>query len=363
MQAKPRRKRRRRWLLGILVGVIVLAVVAALSSRQGQEEPPVGGGSPVQPVPPGSRLILTDYFYWYDATTGAHLQESGGLRYHIPPNPVPSWRNVEWHKKELADIESAGIDVALAVYWGFDRPQDEWSWKGLPVLAQAWDARQAAGKRPPRIGMFFDTTIVEWRDLTTTAGKEWFYANIRDFFSRIPRRQWEVVQGRPIIFLFTTDWTTAVNQSTFDYVYERFQKDFQIRPYMVRESSWDYPILRWQNGKRIYDKEHPIQTENSYAWGAAIRDFALAAGDGVAAVGPGYDDRRSPGRDTVRDREDGAFYRRNFQGAIKSGLPLLHIETWNEMHEGSGISETVEYGRKYIDLTRELAAVFHKAGQ
>jgi hypothetical protein len=31
------------------------------------------------------------------------------------------------------------------------------------------------------------------------------------------------------------------------------------------------------------------------------------------------------------------------------------------MHEGSGVSETVEYGRKYIDLTRELAGAFHAA--
>jgi hypothetical protein len=33
---------------------------------------------------------------------------------------------------------------------------------------------------------------------------------------------------------------------------------------------------------------------------------------------------------------------------------MLAIETWNEFHEASGIAETKEYGRQYIDLTRQL---------
>ena len=32
----------------------------------------------------------------------------------------------------------------------------------------------------------------------------------------------------------------------------------------------------------------------------------------------------------------------------------MAIETWNEIHEASAIAETVEYGRRYIDLTRSI---------
>jgi hypothetical protein len=38
---------------------------------------------------------------------------------------------------------------------------------------------------------------------------------------------------------------------------------------------------------------------------------------------------------------------------------LVHIETWNELHEGSEICETRECGRRYIELTRRYADAFH----
>ena len=309
-------------------------------------------------LPPEQRLIFTYYFYWYDATTGAHLQEGSGLNQHPEPDPVPSWRNVEWHEKQLSDMTWAGIDIALPVYWGFQNPEDAWSYEGLEVLAKAWRQLEADGANPPKIGMFFDTTIVDGRDLTTDGGKAFFYANFRDFFLRIPRQAWGLVLGRPVVFLFTSDFTGAMNQATFDYVYDEFQAEFGVRPYIVREVSWDYPILRWESGERVRDYQHPIETENSYLWAAAI--FGFVDRGGAATVGPGYDDRGVPGRQgRVTDREGSEFYRRNFEAAIASGKPLLAIETWNEFHEGSGIAETVEYGRQYLELTRHLSAEFH----
>ncbi|HEX2036597.1 MAG TPA: hypothetical protein VHS99_20635, partial [Chloroflexota bacterium] len=151
----------------------------------------------------------------------------------------------------------------------------------------------------------------------------------------------------------------AMDQTTFDFVYERFAADFGVRPYLVREVSWDYPILRWERGQRVWDRARPIATDNSYLWAASIHGYVDRGG--VAAVGPGYDDHLIPGRGggTIVDREGGAFYRRAFEAAIASGKPLLAIETWNEIHEGSGISQTVEFGRTYLDLTRRLAAAFH----
>jgi hypothetical protein len=55
------------------------------------------------------------------------------------------------------------------------------------------------------------------------------------------------------------------------------------------------------------------------------------------------------------------FYEYAFWRAIQSHKTLLVIETWDEMHEGSSIAETVEYGRTYLDLTRALTAMFHAA--
>lgn len=82
-------------------------------------------------------------------------------------------------------------------------------------------------------------------------------------------------------------------------------------------------------------------------------------------MGPGYNDLGVPkqGLGTVKPREGGEFNERNFEAAIASGTPLLAKETWNESHEASGIAETQEYGRKYLEMTRRLAARFHSAGE
>jgi hypothetical protein len=149
-----------------------------------------------------------------------------------------------------------------------------------------------------------------------------------------------------------------MNQGTLDYVYQRFTEDFGVRPFIVRETSWDYAIVGRPRDARERDFSQAIRTDDSYAWAAATRSFRERGG--VAAVGPGYDDRsRSNPRGTRVDRQDGALYAGNLQGALQSGRRLVAIETWNELHEGSSIAETIEFGRKYIDMTRDFAAAFH----
>ena len=335
---------------------LLLFVTGCVLNRQ--DGPPPGTVPPASPVPSLARLLLTYYFYWYDSETGEHLQPQI-LRYRFPTSPAPSWRSVAWQEKQLSDMAQAGIDGALAVYWGHERPQDSWSYEGLPVMAEAYRALKAAGRPAPHIGLFLDTTIDDNRDLTTENGKAWFYSNFKDFYTRIPRDEWQLVNGRPVAFLFISNWTHAVNQSTFDYVYAHFQQDFGVRPYIVREVSWDYPISNWEGDQATRDYKHPIVTDNNYLWAAAEHGYVDRGG--VAAVGPGYDDHLVPGRGrgTTVDRQDGAFYSTAWRAAIASKKTLVVIETWDEMHEGSGICETVEYGRKYIDLTRHFADLFH----
>jgi hypothetical protein len=303
---------------------------------------------------------MTYYYYWYDAPSLGHLREEYGLRHHFPTLPTTSWRSAAWHKQQLADMAYAGIDVVLPVYWGMENAADAWSWQGLGALAEAWRQLAAERAQPPAIGLFLDTAIVAGRDLTDAAGRDWFYAQFREYFSRIPREQWATIDGRPLSFLFTSDTTAAMNQTTFDHVYARFEAEFGVRPYIVREASWDYPILRWERGERVWDAANPIRTDGSYLWGAAMHGYVDYGN--VAAVGPGYDDHLVPGRGrgTVVDRLGGRRYQSAFRQAIASGKTLLAIETWNEVHEGSGISETIEFGRQYLDLTRALTAEFKR---
>jgi len=91
------------------------------------------------------------------------------------------------------------------------------------------------------------------------------------------------------------------------------------------------------------------------AWGAALNGPQILR---TAAVGPGYNDSAVPGRTTpIRDREDGAFYRRSWEAAISSGRQFVFVETWNELHEGTDIARSREYGDRYIEITRECADI------
>ena len=38
--------------------------------------------------------------------------------------------------------------------------------------------------------------------------------------------------------------------------------------------------------------------------------------------------------------------------------PAGMVETWNEFHEGTDVAESQEYGRQYIEMTREYAERF-----
>ena len=63
-----------------------------------------GAATPVPPVKPDRKLIFTYYFYWYDATTGAHMTPD---RDHLPASPQPTWRSAAWQGKQLRDMASA----------------------------------------------------------------------------------------------------------------------------------------------------------------------------------------------------------------------------------------------------------------
>jgi hypothetical protein len=303
---------------------------------------------------PKHLLVLTYFFYWYDAATGAHLNPDT-LALHPTPTPPPSWRSVAWYEQELSDMADAGIDVVLPVYWG-SSPEERWSTAGLADLVRARDRLADRGVPVPRIGMFFDTTIVRGLDLTSPANIRTFYATVRGFYRHIPRRDWGVVRSRPIVWLFIPQENTF-DRRVFDDSYRWFERDFGVRPYIVRASSWDCPVLAhsgFLGSKRIEpDCSDPIRTEASYVWGAAQHGFQET--ETVATVGPGYDERAIPGRSGLyRARDGGDAYRRDLAAALASGRKLLAIETWNEFHEASAIAESTEYGRTYIDITRTL---------
>jgi hypothetical protein len=310
-----------------------------------------------------ARVVTTYYFYWHDLTNPGRRARYDSGDFKKPPDMGRySFALPDTHYREFSDMVAAGIDFVLPVYWGEPghpgRTNAEtcprfWSTDGIPPMVAALDALEAEGAAL-QVGMFYDTTILANADLTTPAGKEYFYVNVRDFFSRIPPRHWAALGGKPVVWLYDTWWAAAFDQSTFDYVSERFAGDFGgLRPFIVREQQWDT--------SRGRGASEPIWTDGRYAWGAAVFGFNPDPWLTVAQVGPGFSNaaicRTGPSCFDV-DREGGAFYERSLQEAVASDRRILALETWNEFAEGSQIAETVQDGRLYIELTRRYADRF-----
>lgn len=304
------------------------------------------------------RVVFTPYFYWYDVYSSAHIVDADGsdaLTDHPPTLDDFSYKSPNWHKSQLLDMIDAGIDVVLPVYWGEPSQRrlgqpisaQPWSFSGIPPLVQARDSLIAEGKRPPGIGLFYDTSTLQYNaanrkiDLTTPYGRQWFYETVRDFFSLVPARHWAMIDGRPVIFLYSSAFAANYDQQCIDYLRMAFAKDFSGRtPFIVREISWH------------------VEADDVYAWGGALG----LKNPGLASLGPGYDHSAVPGREPLKvDREGGAFFERNWIKFLRRPSLRVMIETWNEYHEGTDIAASREYGRQYIELNRRYVDMF-KAG-
>lgn len=80
-----------------------------------------------------------------------------------------------------------------------------------------------------------------------------------------------------------------------------------------------------------------------------------------ATVIPGYDDSNvRPKNPIIRLRDEGKLYRELWEEAIKADVDWVLICTFNEWHEGTEIEPSVEYGRFYLQLTKDYANRFKR---
>lgn len=352
-------------ILSRLLPWLLLSLALPLAAEEAFVRPPAPGPyvglrpadfAPAQSFTADDVVLAATYFYWYDSRTRMNTVYEGGRSAfrHVPAGAEDyTYKSVDWHKRQLRDMMAAGIDVVLPVYWGAVDGKPEWCFDGVKLLVQAIRELQAAGEQPPKIGCFYATIQLSWGpdgplDLRTPYGREYFYTTVRDFWAVVPPDLWAMIGGQPLMLLYAASLAGGHDQSSIDHLRTEFARDFAGRtPYIVRGDGWD------------------VQTESRYSWGAAAFGPSVL---GAAAIGPGYDDSIVPGRTPlIVDREDGAFYTRAWETLLR--LPpavrprLVHIETWNELHEATEICETVELGRQYIELTRKFGDMYRQGVQ
>jgi hypothetical protein len=300
------------------------------------------------------KLATTYYFYWHDLTDPERRGRFASGQFNSPPDPDHySFLLPESHEREFRDMLDAGLDFVLPVYWGepghpgrttAQTSPHYWSTEGIPPMVEALDRMRASGEDRLQIGLFYDTTILANADLTTPEGREYFYVNVRDFYSRIPPRYWAAIDNKPVVWLYDTIWIAAFDQSSLDYLSDRFAQDFGgLRLFVVREDQW--------RRARVAPPQPLLSSEGMYGWGAAVSGFNADATFTVAQIGPGFSNTAyctgGPDRNCFNiDREGGRRYERQLQQATASAKRIIAIETWNEFSEGTDIQETVQRSRR-----------------
>lgn len=108
--------------------------------------------------------------------------------------------------------------------------------------------------------------------------------------------------------------------------------------------------MAWAEGTGAY---WATQSDRMYAEGGDIY---------VATVHPGWDESRVAlvqGRENptaTKDRDDGLFLRRSFNGATASGADILLVVSWNEYLENSHIEPSQRFGDTALNTLAELAS-------
>ncbi len=342
----------------LLLVLLTTCCVPVLGDNVLPEEPPgeffplrAGDHRDAPSFKRGQPIVGTTYFYWYDIESESHIIDRDGtdaLTTHPADMNDVSYKRTSWHKTQLEDMVAAGVDFLMPVYWGVPGEYDAWSFTGLPPLVRAHDELQSQGVDAPAVGMFYDTSILRHNgfiqdgkryhvDLTTEFGKEWFYTPVRDFFSLIPPDKWARIDGRPIVFMYAAAFAKKQGPEQFNYVKRRFNAQFGVEPFIVKAADWKGPA------------------DATYSWGGAVNGPFIYRQ--VAALGPGYDHTAVPGRKPlIVERLDGKTYVDRWRKILalnpKSRPWMVHVETWNEWHEGTDIAHSREYGRTYIVLTK-----------
>ncbi len=300
---------------------------------------------------PDRQVAVT--FYGWDRSSGEWLDPGSSDRFthhFLDPWKVDP-RSPSWIMGELEQMGEAGIDIAL---FAVGAPASE-AKTGAFLQALDLAVRKAAGAENPsvRAGLLLDLVQLATFasrdsgrvvpiDLTLDSSFELLLATIDDFFAAIPDATVARVDGRPLIVVHHKNAVDRFGDDLWQRVAAACKSRMKVEPFIVLDATWTS-----ETGFPRFD------------WTAPLRGAQTGL---VATLGPGYDDTHTPGRTTpVRRREEGAFYVRSWQEVLAcEKARLAIIESWNEHQAGTGIEETLETGRTYVELTREWSARFRR---
>lgn len=307
-------------------------------------------------IPAGERLVLADYFAWYDNWDLCNV--SGGDR---PAEPYHS-DDSGAIRRQVKQALGAGID-GFTLHWVGQGDRTDGNFAKL--------LQQSRGTR------FASTVVVEQHFFQGRRSLDDVAAALRYLMDRYAGDpnflRWG---GRPVLFFVDMDRIDGANgiaaaRDAWAEVRRRVDPGRQAI-WIAEGDNSALPYLDVFDGLYTYRVVHrgmPSAYQQLPRNAQQLRAKASAQGRRllwVATIMPGWDDERStcmtdvrkPAPPFKRDRENGAFYRANFETALGSAPDILYVNSFNEWVEGHYIEPSAQFGDLYLRLTGDFAARF-----
>jgi len=305
------------------------------------------------------REVLAFYYPWYGTAEKqgktVHWGKINAEQHDISDSThYPAQGAYDSHDPALVErqiklAKANGITGFIHSWWGQNRLEDE----ALPIVLAA------AGKENFKVSVYWETAPAKERaqidhainDLTYLLTK---YATNPAFLK---------VDGKPVIFVYGRVMGEVPLSSWPDIISGARAKSGD---FLLIADGYHEKYARQFDGLHAYNICSSVKGKSPdalRAWAAKhYGDVVKLARDNhrISCVDiiPGYDDTkiRHPGLKV--DRLDGQVYSILWDETIKASPDWVLITSWNEWHEGSEIEPSLEYGDKYLTLTKEYTERF-----
>jgi len=277
----------------------------------------------------GTAPVLAMYYDWYDQNSWNNTLSDQPVAPYVSADPATIQRQV-------AVAQGAGIDGFEVNWWGPGN-QTDGNLQTLLTIARPlgfkatidFDMNSPFVKSP-------DDLVTDLRYLTRYySDSAWFHYG-----------------GKPMIVFYGI---TRFDVQTWATVRNQVDPNHQVL-WMGEGDQFQY--------LSVFDGIHPY----SIAWSAnpaaqllsyANRTRTYPGKIWMATAMPGYNDIGVNGAKGFSvNRNNGAFYRTTWNGAVASNPQIINITSFNEWTEGSMIEASKSYGNLYVNLTAQFVTAY-----
>jgi hypothetical protein len=331
--------------------------------------------------PEKEQVIATYLFTWHKCPTiNCRTDQipfvAPGMAEPYPEGGYYAYDDVNWYKRELQDMEYAGVNTILLVTHHTKQPIMDPKIR-IEKLQQAMEETGISMK----IGLLMDDLVGDFSN--EDLARQEYESQIKPVYDNLDRKYWNVIDEKPVI----TAWTEKTPGSSlskhsryghvlFGYIKNRFKQDYGIEPVIMPNSAWTRSSLDQEKMKRIAEGETGWTADFENHKPLIFDDWKNSQAKSlvIASVTPGiHMDRCGWCNDgPVEDRLGGKLYsdiwdHLNQYQNIQGKVDIIILETWNELFEGTGISRadySVSSGERdtlYLEISRQKLGLPNKA--